>query len=91
MKVRTNLARSKHSQWWLGNKVTIAAQAQLFFTSVCLQIPKDMARLESIISMIDTWSMAYSCLVVVVGVVQLFVLKRFFKETPTTSKLRMRI
>ena len=50
-----------------------------------------MARLESIISMIDTWSMAYSCLVVVVGVVQLFVLKRFFKETPTTSKLRMRI
>merc|ERR1711892_210766 len=74
MKVRTNLARSKHSQWWLGNK-----------------IPKDMARLESIISMIDTWSMAYSCLVVVVGVVQLFVLKRFFKETPTTSKLRMRI
>ena len=89
MKVRTNLARSKHSQWWLGNKVP--AQAQLFFTSVCLQIPKDMARLESIISMIDTWSMAYSCLVVVVGVVQLFVLKRFFKETPTTSKLNMRI
>ena len=22
MKVRTNLARSKHSQWWLGHKVT---------------------------------------------------------------------
>jgi len=74
MKVRTNLARSKHSQWWLGHK-----------------IPKDMARLESIISMIDTWSMVYSCLVVVVAVIQLFVLKRFFNVTPTTTKLKMRI
>ena len=31
------------------------------------QIPKDTERLEGVIAMIDTWSMAYSCLVCVVG------------------------
>ena len=31
------------------------------------QIPKDTERLEGVIAMIDTWSMAYSCLVCVVN------------------------
>ena len=55
------------------------------------QTPKDTERLESIISMIDTWSMVYACLVCTVGLVQVFVLKRLFKETPATSQLKMRI
>jgi len=72
IKVRGNVARSRHAQWWLGNK-----------------IPKDTERLEGVIAMIDTWSMAYSCLVCVVGAVQVVVLKRFFVTLPTSSKLKM--
>merc|ERR1719427_801126 len=73
VKVRSNVARSKHTQWWLGQKT-----------------PKDTQRLQSIISMIDTWSMMYSCLVVVVALVQVFVLKKFFEEKPTTTQLKVR-
>merc|ERR1711915_25096 len=56
-----------------------------------MKTPKDTERLESIVKMIDTWSMAYSCLIVLVGIIQLFVLKRLFNEKPTTSKLNARI
>ena len=57
---------------------------------IYFQIPKDTERLESIISMIDKWSMAHSTLLVVVAFVQVYFLKSFFKETPTTVKLKMR-
>jgi hypothetical protein len=91
MKVRTNLAKSKHSQWWLGAKVNFIQITIVVKNFSNFQIPKDIARLESIIQMIDTWSMAYSCLVVVVGILQLFVLKSFFVVTPTTTQFKMRI
>ena len=38
-----------------------------FFSFSFGQIPKDTERLEGVIAMIDTWSMAYSCLVCVVS------------------------
>ena len=57
----------------------------------CFQYPKDTARLESIMAMIDTWSMAHSLLVLVVGVAQVTLLKRLFNVTPTTTQLKMRI
>ena len=57
----------------------------------CFQYPKDTARLESIMAMIDTWSMAHSLLVLVVGVEQVTLLKRLFNVTPTTTQLKMRI
>merc|ERR1712179_625006 len=56
-----------------------------------MKTPKDTERLESIIAMIDRWSVAHFCLVVVVGLTQLFVLKRFFESTPTSTKLKTRI
>merc|ERR1712062_4330 len=56
-----------------------------------MKTPKDTERLESIIAMIDSWSLAHSCLVVVVGLTQLFVLKRFFESAPTSTKLKTRI
>ena len=69
------------------------SRSNLIFPSYLFtfQTPKDTERLESIVSMIDTWSMAYSCLVVVVGCIQVVVLKRFFEVTPTTTKMNMRI
>ena len=42
-------------------------------------------------AMIDTWSMAHSLLVLVVGVAQVTLLKRLFNVTPTTTQLKMRI
>lgn len=74
IKVRSLMARGKHTQWWLNQKY-----------------PKDTARLESIMSMIDTWSMAHSFLVVVVAITQVTLLKRFFNVTPTSTQLKMRI
>merc|ERR1711942_471535 len=56
-----------------------------------MKTPKDTERLESIKAMIDKWSLAYSCLVVVVATTQLIVLKRFFILTPTSKKLKARI
>ena len=40
--------------------------------------------------MIDKWSMAHSTLLVVVALLQVYFLKSFFNETPTTVKLKMR-
>ena len=54
------------------------------------QTPKDTERLESLITMIDSWSMAHSTLVVGVALVQVYLLKSFFRETPTTVQLKMR-
>merc|ERR1711892_1202023 len=68
-----------------------ADQVKNFVWWLGMKTPKDTARLESIVSMIDTCSMAYSCLVVIVGFVQLFVLKKFFEATPTTTKFKLRI
>jgi len=73
IKVRGNMARSKHTQWWLTQKY-----------------PKDEARLVSISSMIDKWSMAHVILVIVVTIAQVTMLKRFFNLTPTTVTLKNR-
>ena len=73
-KVRSALARSRHTAWWVGTKVA-----------------KDMERLGTITSMIDKWSMAYSMLVCMVGVVQVMVLRRLFTAKPGTTHLNMRI
>ena len=35
-----------------------------------LQVPKDLARLESLLVMIDRWSLGYSCAVLLVGILQ---------------------
>ena len=34
------------------------------------QVPKDLARLESLLLMIDRWSLGYSCAVLLVGILQ---------------------
>jgi len=73
IKVRGNMARSKHTQWWLNQKY-----------------PKDEARLVSISSMIDKWSMAHMMLVIIVTIAQVTMLKRFFNLTPTTVTLKTR-
>ena len=73
-KVRSALARSRHTACWLGTKVA-----------------KDMERLATITSMIDNWSMVYSMLVCVVGVVQVMVLRRLFNAKPGTTHLNVRI
>ena len=54
------------------------------------QFPRDTARLESILAMIDTWSIAYTTLSVIVAIAQVTLLKRFFNVTPTSSNLKMR-
>merc|ERR1711915_20777 len=74
LKVRGNVARSRHTQWWLGNKT-----------------PKDTERLESIVRMIDTWSIVYSGLVCVVGLAQVVILKKLFVEMPASSNLKVKI
>ena len=84
------MARGKHTQWWLGQKVAVSILAQKDIQSL-FQYPKDTARLESIMSMIDKWSMAHSFLVVVVAITQVTLLKRFFNITPTSTQLKMRI
>ena len=90
IKVRSLMARGKHTQWWLGQKVLVSILAQKDIQSL-FQYPKDTARLESIMSMIDKWSMAHSFLVVVVAITQVTLLKRFFNITPTSTQLKMRI
>ena len=42
----------------------------IIFTFVTLQVPKDLARLESLLVMIDRWSLGYSCAVLLVGILQ---------------------
>ena len=39
-----------------------------------LQVPKDLARLESLLVMIDRWSLGYSCAVLLVGILQVFIM-----------------
>ena len=90
IKVRGKVARTKHTQWWLGLKVTLSCSLLIIITEISFQTPKDTERLESIISMIDKWSMAHSSLLVVVAFVQIYFLKSFFTETPTSVKLKMR-
>ena len=46
--------------------------------------------MESILTMIDTWSIAYTTLSVVVAFAQVTLLKRFFNVIPTSSNLKMR-
>ena len=41
-------------------------------------------------AMIDTWSIAYTTLSVIVAIAQVTLLKRFFNVTPTSSNLNMR-
>ena len=63
-----------------------------FYSSILyLQTPKDTERLESVMAMIDTWSMVYSGLVCVVGWAQVTLLKRLFNETPASGHMKMRI
>ena len=62
-----------------------------FVDHLNIQIPKDTARLESIVQMIDTWSIAHSILLVIVSFTQVYFLKKFFEESPTTTKLNARI
>ena len=54
------------------------------------KVPKDTERLLSIISMIDTWSIAYSVLVIIVGIVQTMVVRKMFNIKPPTSNMKMR-
>ena len=54
------------------------------------QTPKDTERLISVNSMIDTWSTMYSVMVLVVGVVQVVVLKRLFNVRPPPANMKMR-
>ena len=43
-----------------------------------LQVPKDLARLESLLVMIDRWSLGYSCAVLLVGVLQVLIIMMMF-------------
>ena len=54
-------------------------------------IRKVRSALATITSMIDKWSMAYSMLVCVVGVVQVMVLRRLFNAKLGTKHLNVRI
>jgi len=51
---------------------------------------KDSERMETLQGMVDTWSLIYTSLLVTVMVGQVFVLRSFFNEKPTSSKLMMR-
>ena len=55
-----------------------------------LQTPKDTERLLSVNKMIDAWSTAYSVLVVIVGMAQVFLLRRMFNIKPPTANMKMR-
>ena len=61
-----------------------------YVVNIFFQFPRDTARLESILAMIDTWSIAYTTLSVIVAIAQVTLLKRFFNVTPTSSNLKMR-
>jgi len=52
--------------------------------------PKDTERLISVTSMIDNWSMAYSIMILMVGFIQVVVLKRLFNVRLPTSNMKMR-
>ena len=52
--------------------------------------PKDTERLEAINQMIDSWSVAYSILVILVSIIQTIFVRRLFNIRPTTSNMKMR-
>ena len=52
--------------------------------------PKDTERLEAINQMIDTWSLAYSGLVILVSILQTIFVRRLFNIRPTSSNMKMR-
>jgi len=51
---------------------------------------KDIERLVTIASMIDRWSMCYMVLLVLVGIIQVTMLRRLFKEKPRTNRQNFR-
>jgi len=53
------------------------------------KVPKDLARLESLLVMIDRWSMGYSCAVLLVGILQVFFLRRLFKQRPNIANMKV--
>ena len=52
--------------------------------------PKDTERLMAINQMIDTWSTAYSVLIIVVSILQAVFVRRLFNIKPTTYSMKMR-
>jgi len=53
------------------------------------KVPKDLARLESLLVMIDRWSIGYSCAVLLVGILQVFFLRRLFKQRPNIANMKV--
>jgi len=53
------------------------------------KVPKDLARLESLLVMIDRWSLGYSCAVLLVGILQVFFLRRLFKQRPNIANMKV--
>ena len=68
-------------------KVSKARSQQWILSS---KTPKDTERLVSIIQMIDTWSVAYSVMVVIVAVTQTVIVRRLFNIKPPQSNMKMR-
>jgi len=52
------------------------------------KVPKDLARLESLLVMIDRWSLGYSCAVLLVGILQVFFLRRLFRQRPNIANMK---
>jgi len=53
------------------------------------KVPKDLARLESLLVMIDRWSLGYSCAVLLVGILQVFFLRRLFRQRPNIANMKV--
>jgi len=68
-------------------KVSKARSQQWWLSS---KTPKDTERLISINQMIDFWSIAYSIMVVIVGVLQTVVVRRLFNIKPPSTNMKMR-
>ena len=68
-------------------KVSKARSQQWWLAS---KTPKDTERLVSIIQMIDTWSVAYSVAIVLVGLIQTRMVRSLFNVRPPTSNMKMR-
>ena len=51
---------------------------------------KGQERLLSMNQMIDTWSMAYSLMVIIVGIIQTVFLRRLFNIKPVSGNMKMR-
>ena len=68
-------------------KVSKARSQQWWLAS---KTPKDTERLVSIIQMIDTWSVAYSVMIIIVGLIQTRMVRGLFNIRPPTSNMKMR-